>query len=53
HVVYALREARWWTSSPSTRRKMNTNQPTEGEKSKLSRLSWGNTANKLKRRSLY
>ncbi|KAF2627093.1 hypothetical protein BU25DRAFT_458903 [Macroventuria anomochaeta] len=26
---------------------------TDGEKSKLSRLSWGNTANKLKRRSLY
>ncbi|KAF9701387.1 hypothetical protein EKO04_000337 [Ascochyta lentis] len=26
---------------------------TEGEKSKLSRLSWGNTANKFKRRSLY
>ncbi|KAF1364106.1 hypothetical protein EJ07DRAFT_173078 [Lizonia empirigonia] len=25
----------------------------EGEKSKLSRLSWGNTANMLKRRSLY
>ncbi|KAF1926708.1 uncharacterized protein M421DRAFT_205278 [Didymella exigua CBS 183.55] len=25
----------------------------EGERSKLSRLSWGNTANKLKRRSLY